>query len=372
MNITYLPDREKSFLTFLNGDVGFDNRGYFHPFAFLWGGEMSKERISDWLPYEYSLQIIDGDKIIKGTVRDIITKNPIKGAYIYTDRTFSGTISDTNGNFEFDNTTFSSMPLTISSSGYYSVTLSDLSVVDSVEAYLVPKDLITDKQEVVSEADRRIRKENMEIFSGSLLGVTINAHNCEILNGNDIIFKGTSDSDTLETISFVPLLISNKSLGYNIIYFLDDFQYIKITNSFFLNGKGYFREEFSDKNIPYYEKRRKMSYLGSKMQFVRSLWEDSLVSTGFVVQDSSGSDVDINHLIIQMDNFGTGTHLKYLRNTNKLSVIYLPDSRKSSFAIPKEYVGFDKSGFIEQSNILWEGHFSSEGLADWLPYDYSL
>lgn len=371
LNLTYLPGRDKSSLTFLNGEVGFDRHGYFYPFALFWGGEMSKERVSDWLPYEYSLQIIDVDQIIRGTVRDINTEKPIEGAYIYTDRTFSCTRSDINGNFESDNTTFSSMPLTISSSGYYSVTLPDLSLVDSIKVYLVPKGQTSGKQQVTTETDKRIRKENMEIFSGSLLGVTINARDCEILNGDDIIFKGSSDSDTLEAISSVPLLISNKSLGYNIIYFLDDFQYIKTANSFSLNGKGIFREEFSDRNISYYEKRRKTSYLGSKMQFVRSLWEDSLASTGFVVQDSSGADVDISHLIIQTDNLGTGTHLKYLRNTNNLSVVYLPDSKKSGLIISKEYVGFDKSGFIEKSNIIWQGYFSSEGLADWLPYDYS-
>jgi hypothetical protein len=36
--------------------VYFDKRGYFDPFAISREGEMAKQRISDWLPYEYSIK----------------------------------------------------------------------------------------------------------------------------------------------------------------------------------------------------------------------------------------------------------------------------------------------------------------------------
>ena len=44
-----------SYISFLDGRVLFQQDGYFDPTPIIWTGEMSKQRIADFLPYEYLL-----------------------------------------------------------------------------------------------------------------------------------------------------------------------------------------------------------------------------------------------------------------------------------------------------------------------------
>ena len=53
INIHY--DTEWSKITFLKKLVYFEETGFFDPKGILWNGEMAKERMGDWLPYEYSV-----------------------------------------------------------------------------------------------------------------------------------------------------------------------------------------------------------------------------------------------------------------------------------------------------------------------------
>lgn len=36
--------------------VYFDKNGYFDPSGIMWSGELARQRIADWLPYEYSVR----------------------------------------------------------------------------------------------------------------------------------------------------------------------------------------------------------------------------------------------------------------------------------------------------------------------------
>ena len=42
-----------SHISFLGGRVLFQQDGYFDPTPIIWTGKMSKDRIADFLPYEY-------------------------------------------------------------------------------------------------------------------------------------------------------------------------------------------------------------------------------------------------------------------------------------------------------------------------------
>ena len=53
INVHY--DDEWSKIIFLKRMVYFDENGFFDPLGILWEGEMAKDRMGDWLPYEYSV-----------------------------------------------------------------------------------------------------------------------------------------------------------------------------------------------------------------------------------------------------------------------------------------------------------------------------
>jgi hypothetical protein len=52
--ICYQSYSHSSHIIFLEEQVNFDDNGYFDPYGISWQGDMSEQRIADWLPYEYS------------------------------------------------------------------------------------------------------------------------------------------------------------------------------------------------------------------------------------------------------------------------------------------------------------------------------
>ena len=54
LGIAYYSKQPTSFINFLKESVTFDANGYFEPYGISWDGEMSRGRIADMLPYDYS------------------------------------------------------------------------------------------------------------------------------------------------------------------------------------------------------------------------------------------------------------------------------------------------------------------------------
>lgn len=46
-------DNFESKLKFSSDSIFIDNTGYFNPQGIIWSGEMGKQRMADWLPFEY-------------------------------------------------------------------------------------------------------------------------------------------------------------------------------------------------------------------------------------------------------------------------------------------------------------------------------
>jgi hypothetical protein len=308
------------------------------------------------------------NQVIKGTILDKNTKSVINFASVYFNGTFVGTNSDQNGYFELDISKNTSMPLTISALGYYSVTLNDFPADKALLIYLTPK--VFELKEVVVNAKSHAweRKANLKLFKNEFLGTTGNALYCEITNENDIMFISDSDNDTLKAFSLKPILIDNRALGYKITYFLDKFEFYKESASLFFTGNIIFREDSTTKKIQKqrFERRRKYVYLGSRMQFFRALWENNLDSAGFFALDSSFAKLNYNKIVIQTDS------LKYLKYPENLGISYYTRFPTSYIIFLKEYVYFDKNGYFDPSGISWEGKMSKQRIADWLPYEYSI
>jgi hypothetical protein len=57
LGICYNSTLPTSFMIFYGKEVSFDKNGYFDPLVVEWSGQMAKQRIADWLPYEYSIDI---------------------------------------------------------------------------------------------------------------------------------------------------------------------------------------------------------------------------------------------------------------------------------------------------------------------------
>jgi hypothetical protein len=300
------------------------------------------------------------------------TNTPIF-ATVYFSGTFVGTLSDMNGNFELDISGNSSMPLTISSIGYYSVTLTDLSNDKPLIIYLTPK--IHELKEVLisSESLARKRKAYLNKFRNVFLGTTYNAQKCEILNENDISFNYGSSRDTLKAFASKPILINNKALGYKISYYLDKFEYYKKNNSFYFKGNIIFTEDLGIgvKGRQAYESKRNETYLGSRMHFFRALWSNNLTSAGFKVKNSSDRYLSYTDIVIE-ENCSLPDSLitckKYLNYHENLQIIY--NSGLSDVTLLNPKVRFDKNGNFDLG-LDWGGEMLNKRIGDMLPSEYT-
>jgi hypothetical protein len=309
-------------------------------------------------------------QIMSGIITDQNTDTPINYAVIYFNGTFVGTQSDSNGNFELDISKNSSMPLTISALGYYSIILTDITPDKKYHIYLVPK--IFELNEVVITAkDPKERKKNLKLFKTEFLGSTFNSWNCDISNENDI--KLIYVNDTLKAFALKPIIIDNKSLGYSITYYLDNFQYSKNDDHLLFSGNCFFNEytASSENQQKKYERKREKAYKGSRMHFFRALWENNLESDGFIVVDSSNEKILYDKFVTQIVDNDTGVQSKYLDYQGFLFIIY-HKLAVTSIELKKDQVYFNETGFFDPSGISWEGEMVNLRIADMLPFEYSM
>ena len=316
--------------------------------------------------------ILAYNQVIKGTVLESKTNIPVI-ATIYFNGTFAGTLSDQNGDFELDISKNTSLPLTISSIGYYSVTLADFSTDKPLIVYMTPK--VYEVKEVVISSGSLVkrRRANLNLFKNVFLGTTSNARNCEITNENDITFNYESDQDTLKAYASKPILITNRALGYKITYYLDRFEYNKKDRSIIFAGNLIFNEDLATKepHNEVSERRRKEAYFGSRMHFFRALWADDLESAGFSVKNSAKKYLMYKDIVEDSHTDSLNSHRKFLKYIESLSIFYNTRSSKIVF-LKKDKVYFDKDGNFDQAGmyISWEGEMMDQRVGDMLPYTY--
>jgi len=304
-------------------------------------------------------------QIVKGTVFDKNTKDPVGYAYLYFSGTFSGTQTDQNGNFTLDASVNRSIPLTISAIGYYSVTLNEYLTGKPLSVYLIPKVYELNEVKISAKSLARKRKSNLLLFKEYFLGTTDNARECEILNESDITFNYDSDRDTLKAYALNPILIDNRALGYKITYYLDKFEYIRDKESFSFRGNISFQKDLNKEQSreEHFERKRKNAYLGSRMHFFRALWYDDLRSTGFRVGGVTSDNLSYKDIVI------VDADKKFLKYNETLSISYYTKNL-TGLEFLKEKVFFSNDGYYDSDGILWEGYMANRRVGDWLPYEY--
>jgi hypothetical protein len=306
------------------------------------------------------------NQVIKGTVFDKDTKSIINFASIYFNGTVTGTSTDGKGNFELDISKHSSMPLTISAIGYYSVTLTDLSSSKPFLIYLSPKVFELSEVIIRSRSHERERKSNLKLFKTEFLGSTANASECKILNEEDIRFLYDTEGDVLTAFSSKPIIIENKALGYVIDYYLDKFEYNKKNATFLFRGNIIFKEKLSPEDTERQLLNRQAAYRGSRMHFFRVLSAGNLKSGGFTVENKDQENLKAKDIVIQANN-----NIMALKYPGELIICYNM-LYTSKIIFVKSSITFDKNGYYDPAGISWEGEMARMRIADELPLEYSL
>jgi hypothetical protein len=332
--------------------------------------------------------------IITGKVVDSTTREPLAGASVFAQNTTQGTVTNSSGEFS----------LSLKSGGY--------ELIFSFTGYVVQQIQITDNKsqrldiammkedktlgEVIIQSSNEVAdgwEKYGDFFLGNFIGSTPFAKKCSILNKDVVKFYYYRRSDKLKVLATEPVQISNEALGYDLRYQLDSFVYYYKTDLSLYRGTCFFTEKTG--SMPQemlWKNNRKKAYFGSKMQFMRGIYDSTLAKDGFTVSlMNEGNNGTFTRLPnpLAPDYYARYDSLEQVEvyYPNKISVTYLKSVPEDDYLKQKklpmdigvqisyidmmDLIAVKKNGYYyEQKDWINQGYWSWKNLADLLPFDY--
>lgn len=354
--------------------------------------------IALFLLFPLSLIAQQNSFTISGRVISLPDSMPMKNASVFAENTTTGTATDDNGNFK----------LVLPSGGYniivtytgYNTETQRVSAASLHPVLFEMKVKEKDLADVVVVSSNEVKdgwNKYGSFFLDEFLGKTSNRQNCYLLNPEVLKFFYSRKKKRLKILSDEPLIINNKSLGYNIKYSLDSFTHEYETTVSVYSGFPFFEEiePVSETEKSKWADSREEAYSGSVLHFMRSLYNEELKENSFEVQfiaTYKGKDtaLKLNHsygaLNYEKDD-STGV-VKILPNQTKVGVFYTKEkpapayissheSEPSQFQFstlyfqPQQPIFIERNGyFYDQNDIVVGGYWTWAKIADLLPYDY--
>jgi hypothetical protein len=299
---------------------------------------------------------------LRGRILQHGTNEAIPYASIYLEGMQKGTASNDSGYFSLPISSGSKIPVVISAVGYYSKNVPEYSSSTPLIVHLNPKSYVLET--VVIGIDNMSREEKEEIFKTQFLGTTANSSKCIIENFADVRLVYNKKSMTLRAFCDNPIKILNQALGYRITYFLDAFRYSPRDLEY--QGFYYFEELISED--PHDQKRvnrRRMdAYYGSRMHFIRALYNNSLAESDFTVLNRNYDEINCDSLVVNEGD------KKKLKVKDRLRIIYKNDRQFSTYiGRVKELNIINELGFYE-NGLKWSGYMATQRMGDLLPFEY--
>ena len=332
---------------------------------------------------------LSAQTLISGVVTD--TANvPIPFARVFLSQTTIGTLANLNGEYSLTVPKGGNYELVVTSIGFvpYSQYLSAIKGKEKINIKLNVQVYALGQVTVKAKDLNRLR--NYRQFVESFIGNTFNSSFCKIENPDDIIvFRGPKDS-ILSAYSTNPIIIENKGLGYHLFYELEDFHRNLKSGHIQYSGHCYFQEfEGSSSQKAKWQLARLLTYYGSKMHFLRAVYNDSLKENNFVIYESAkvsrnikiyGEFVDIS---VFYRNFNQGTVQLY--SDSVISINYTLSIPELNFAthsqktkiFSRSRISFSdtlqvyKNGqYFGPYDAIWKGDMGDDRVAEMLPYDF--
>jgi hypothetical protein len=123
-----------------------------------------------------------------------------------------------------------------------------------------------------------------DFFLEYFIGSTPNAAKCTVLNPESLKFYFYKRTNRLKVLATEPVKIANHALGYNLHYQLDSFVYYYNNNISLYRGYCLFSEmDGNDSLKAEWAKARKRTYEGSKLHFMRSYYDSTLMEEGWII-----------------------------------------------------------------------------------------
>ena len=223
---------------------------------------------------------------IGGKVWDVDTRQPLPGIAVYINGTTYSTQSEKDGSFLLSDISLTLIELTFSAINYETQAISiDLTkTTQPLHIHLKKSTAILDEVVVTTVADKNDWSVHGNTFKNDYLGYSAFSKKCAIIHSSDIKFRNIKKNNTLRAYSKVPIKILNKALGYELNYWLEDYEHQFSKQIVSYKGYTQFTElKGTKKQKTQWLKNRNTAYKGSLTHFLKSLYERNTSTQGFVI-----------------------------------------------------------------------------------------
>lgn len=331
--------------------------------------------------------------IVTGIVLDSASREPLAAASVFCQNTTLGTTTNKAGEFSL-NLKSGGYDLIFSYTGYITQNIR-VSENNKLEILLVKEE--KSLGEVVLKNTFEVADgltKYGDFFLQHFIGATPNSAKCKLLNPEVLKFYFYKKSNRLKVLATEAVKIANTALGYNLHYQLDSFVYYYNTNTNMYRGYCLYSEmEGTDSLKTAWAKARTNAYKGSKLHFMRSYYDSTLVEDGWIVDLlDENNDRKFNKVKDPYDTLYYGpldsTMQIEIWYPRKISITYTkkkpePEYLKKmglpknvqfliSYIDLKDGIAIMENGYYyDQKDWINQGYWSWKNLADQLPYDYS-
>lgn len=340
--------------------------------------------------------------VIRGVVLQQETQEPIPGAQVFINGTTLGTLSDSLGNFILKDVPIGIVEVVVRVLGFEYVSFKVNTNSIETEYRVELREKVYELDQITVSPDPEEWKINFEQFRKVFIGQGPFSDETKIKNKEDLNFEYDVKQNKLIAFAYDKLIIENKALGYEIYFYLENFQidFTNRTNTF--SGQTQFiplksRRKRTQRR---WEANRELAYKGSFLHFSQSLIANRSVDEGFVVKWEKREDkaryitrdtiatetyfqkVEQEEYLFRFDNFinvqfmGEFEDPSYLRSIASVfdsNPRTLVDYQVSSVTLLADSVRMDKNAYIyNPTDLLFDGYWSFESVSDMLPLDYSM
>lgn len=221
---------------------------------------------------------------LTGKIINADSKEPLASASVYLSNTSIGINTNKQGIFNLSVAGGGKYKLVVSYIGYETFTklINFSHLPDDLIIPLKPK--LNKLDDVVLEPYETNGWEKWgRFFTDLFIGTASYTWDCVIKNPEIIKFRNSKKDNKLYAYAFEPLIIKNNSLGYDIKYSLEEFEFDFSTKVVTFNGYPLFKDMAIDhpSKARRWEDKRKNVYYGSLMHFMRAFFVNRLEEEGF-------------------------------------------------------------------------------------------
>jgi len=224
---------------------------------------------------------------LSGIVTDSATGKPLAGVSVFLNNTSRGTVTNAYGAFQLTEMPRGTYQLVFSSVEYktFVTEVNSGRLPPPLKISLSPR--ITELTAVTVEPfDKHGWAKYGKFFFDNFIGSTENAGSCSLKNKGALRFYFSKRSNRLIVKATEPLRIENNALGYYLTYQMEAFGADFSAKIVSYYGYPLFRQMVpkNENRRKKWEFKRKESYTGSIMHFMRSLYAGRAVTAGFLMQ----------------------------------------------------------------------------------------